>query len=216
MRNLITSGLAVLAAAGIMAGTGTAQAATTPVTASTHLTGRPDSGGNGNWATDAMTRTLAITSLGGGSYTATVTDSGGTFTTIMGAYVPNQGANPGGRFASRRHSGTFTGTASFSFTASKAPSASLVPASESGAPAAGSDQTTSLWYEQAFPAGTVFGGTGILGSWSWSYTAVDACDSPVRGFFTVSQRWTDAAVNGGGQLPGDGQVQDLAPSACPA
>jgi hypothetical protein len=47
-----------------------------------------------------------------------------------------------------------------------------VPAAESGTPASG-PKTTSPWYEQAFPAHTVFGGAGI-GAWGWNYTAAAA------------------------------------------
>ena len=157
MRKFVTSGLAVLAitGAGLAVSAVPASATTTTVTASTSITGRPDSGGGGTWATDSMTRTLTITSLGGGAYTAAIADSSGRFATIPGAYVPDQAASPGVKFAEWL-TGTFSGHASYSFTASETPSASLVPATATGS----RPTDTSDWYKLAFPAGTVFGGTG--------------------------------------------------------
>jgi hypothetical protein len=148
-------------------------------TSHTSLTNRPDSGGNGNWALDTMTRTLTITETGhngpGYAYTATVSDTG-TFKTISGAYTPNQGPPSTGKRIQGTVQGSVAGTAQYSFTASKLPASSPnlgVPNSENGAPGTPAE-TTSSWYEQAFPAGTTFGGTGI-GNWSWTYTTGDGC-----------------------------------------
>ena len=70
------------------------QSAPKPVTAATQLSNRDDSGGNGNWAKDTLTRTLTIRETGhaGGLYyfTATIRDAG-TFRAIKSAYTPNQG-----------------------------------------------------------------------------------------------------------------------------
>jgi hypothetical protein len=209
MRKLITSGLAALAImGGTLALTAVPASAATVTTASTHITGRPDSGGSGNWATDAMTRTLTITHGSGTSYTATVTDSRGSFETVRRDFVPNQSADPGQKF-SQRIDGTFAGHASYSFTASRAPQAFLVPASAAGSGPA----DTSDWYRLAFPAGTVFGGTGIENNWGWSYSAT--CVNPEFGnrFSFASQSWNDFASNNGGQGPGSpaaGSVRDFA------
>lgn len=92
---------AVLGASVLLAGLGVtaASAATTSapltsyVTGNTTLTNRHDSGDNGNWAVDHITRNLSIQLTGGGPghwhFTATVTDLG-TFQTINGAFTPNQ------------------------------------------------------------------------------------------------------------------------------
>jgi hypothetical protein len=179
------------------------------VVASTHITARPDSGGNGNWATDAMTRTLTIRHLKGQNYVATLADSRGTFVTGRGDFVPNQAADPGVKFT-QRIAGTFSGAASFSFTASRTPNASLVPRRATGS----GPTDTSDWYKLAFPAGTVFGGTGILNNWGWSYTTSQGCRTVSRRHrVTVQpQTWKDFASNNAGQGPGRpaaGQIKDF-------
>jgi hypothetical protein len=222
---LIPGLVAAAAAAGSVtaAGASTAQpqnpAHHLTVKAATWLEGRPDSGGNGNWATDRMYRELTITGTGpaaggGYGYTATVEDVGG-FRTDQGAYTPNQGGTYSGDKIRGQVSGWFSGKASYSFTASTLPSTAKnagVPGSEDGAPAT-AEQTTSDWYEQAFPAGTTFGGAGI-GNWSWTY-AGPVC----RTYKTVyrhhhwvkiavysQQHWTDSLAGGGGQLSADGNI----------
>ena len=174
------------------------------VTARTQLSNRADGGGNGDWATDAMTRTLTITHLNGSNYTATITDTGGRFVTIPGAFTPNQGGADAGLRIAEVLRGSFTGKASYSFTASRSPQAALVPHAESGTPSSG-PRTTSLWYEQAFPAGTTFGGTGIT-TWAWNYTAVAVTSGRGGGFTICSQNWSDAVTNNGGQTPGSGNI----------
>jgi hypothetical protein len=210
MRKLTAAlGAAMAITSGAILAAGPASAATT-VTASTHLTSRADSGGNGDWATDSMTRTLTITHVSGTSYTATVTDSGGSFTTTDGAFTPNQGGADLGLRIAELLTGSFTGKASYSFTASASPQASLVPASESGTPASG-PKTTSLWFEQAFPAGTVFGGTGIT-TWGWNYTGTAVTFGGGVGFTTCTQKWADLSTNDGGQDASAGNIT----GACPA
>jgi hypothetical protein len=149
-------------------------------TATTSITNHPDSGGGGHiWANDAMTRTLTIKETGHqGSvytYTATVSDTG-TFKTTSGAYTPNQGGTNLNKKINGIVQGSMSGTAYYSFTASNLPTRRHnlgVPASESGTPTGA--QTTSLWYEQAFPAGTTFSvGSGLLNTWSWTYVAGSA------------------------------------------
>lgn len=200
--------VAVLAGAlGLAVPAASASAAVAPaVTASTQLSNRGDSGGNGNWATDAMTRRLVITQTGqtGGirSFSATVTDTG-RFTTIPHAYTPNQGGADLGLKIAELLRGAFTGKASYSFTANASPQASLVPRAESGTPSSG-PPTTSLWYEQAFPAGTTFGGTGIT-TWGWNYTAA-VVNFLRSGFSLCIQKWSDASTNNGGQDANSGNI----------
>ena len=221
MHKLVMSGVSALAIAGsalaVSAAPASASAArhvhrTSGVVASTHITGRPDSGGNGDWATDAMTRTISIRHTTGTSYVATLTDSRGTFVTGQGDFVPNQTANPGVKFT-QRIGGTFSGTASFSFTATNAPNASLVPRRATGS----APTDTSDWYKLAFPAGTVFGGTGILNNWGWSYSTNQGCLTVSHHRLTVKrQSWNDFASNNGGQGPGSpaaGQIKDF-PRRC--
>ncbi len=152
---LIPGLVAVAAVAGTaaMAGASTVHRPHGPapaVHARTLLTGHPDSGGNGNWATDTMVRDLTITRTGGhpGDYTfrATVRDTGG-FRTDRGAYTPNQGAPYTGDKIRGQVSGRLAGQADYTFTASRLPSTSRnagVPGVVRG-PVSG-DRTTSLWY----------------------------------------------------------------------
>jgi hypothetical protein len=188
-----------------------ASAAVTPaVTASTQLSNRGDSGGNGDWATDAMTRRLVITHVSGTSYTATVTDTG-RFTAIPHAYTPNQGGADLGLKIAELLEGTFTGKASYSFTANESPRASLVPRAESGTPSSG-PQTTSDWYEQAFPASTTFGGTGIT-TWGWNYSATAVTFLRGGGFDLCTQKWADASTNNGGQDASSGNITGTCPTS---
>jgi hypothetical protein len=175
------------------------------VTAVTVMTGRPDSGGNGNWAADDIERQLVIHQQGqpsGGIYTFTAKLSDtGEFVTDPGAFTPNQGGKNAGLKIAEVTDGDLKGGASYSFTASALPQASLVPAALSGP---GPD--TSTWYELAFPAGTTFGGTGIEDGWSWTYTA-PSCLSVVKGQIkVVKQKWTDAASTDSGQSASAGNI----------
>jgi hypothetical protein len=173
-------------------------------TAVTHLTSRADSGGNGNWAVDDITRTVAVTNhghvalanCGGGatdcySYTATLSDAG-TFVTDAGAFTPNQGGgNVGDKILSTVH-GNLNGSGTFTFDASRLPDASLVPVHVSG-----NADSTSTWTQQFFPAGTVFTGAGLNNDWSWTYHSANK---------TPVQSWVDSAANGGGQSAIDGNI----------
>lgn len=170
----------------------------------TSVTDRPD-GGNGSpdpyWADDTFTRVIAITRTGGTpgayTYTATLTDTG-SFTAIKGAQTPNQGGPYAGETIASAVTGQMKGTAAFSFTASALPSGGFnggVPLIEDDAGHVPAD-STSTWYELAFPAGTVFGGAGI-GAWSWTYDATTPAGH---------QQWIDASGNGAGDLPGDGNI----------
>lgn len=170
-----------------------------PGLAITQLSNRPDGGHGGTWATDTIQRNLTIHHVGGDAYTATVTDEG-SFVTIPGAGTPNQAVPYAGDVVTTsRVAGAMTslaGTVTYSFTADRAPDFSLVPTSESGAPVSG-PQTTSLWFEQAFPAGTNF--TGGLTDYSFSYRL--KCPQQF-----AAQSWTDSQSNGDGNLPGDGNI----------
>jgi hypothetical protein len=215
LRNLIY----VLAAAGCLAGGGaaiaatTASAATTTVTASTAITGRDDSGNGGNWAKDAMTRVVSATLVGlhsgpecGGlnvsgpgtcyQYTGAVQDMGGTFTTDVGAFTPNQ-STPGTHIAGESAlSGTFFGGSASGFTFyadSNALSAARVPNSVTGDGPVG----TSEWISLLFPADTGFAGD-LLPGWSWSYTEPVFCG-----------HWVDAFNNGDGNLAADGNITGI-------
>lgn len=202
------------------------------VHALTNLTDRPDSG-NGSpdpyWADDTFTRDLTITQTGGttGAYTFTATlKDTGSFTAIKGAQTPNQGPGYTGDLIKSAVTGPLEGYADFAFTASALPATTPnagVPVSEDDHGKVPSD-STSTWYELAFPARTTFSGAGI-GDWSWRY---DATVKTVT-FKTVwvakrirhrwvlvkeiipvvhdtHQEWTDASSNGAGDLAGDGNI----------
>lgn len=214
---LFAAAAAVAAIAGVSAPAAHAAGYTGPCTpstgshsATTTLTNRLDSGGNGDWAIDGdtaaspaygVTRTFKITlvsqSAGHWTWNGAACD-GGQATAIPGAFTPNQGPGHTGQVIRSQVTTTLNGTASYTFTTDAPLSAARnlgLPASENGTPAPGSPQTTSLWYEQAFPAGTTFGGPGI-GPWSWTYTA---------GLFPP-ESWTDASANNGGQVPSAGNI----------
>lgn len=188
-------------------------AATTPAfhqaSAVTHLTNRDDGGNgsanNGNFALDDMNRylTIKLVSESGGTYTytATIRDAG-LFHAVLGDDTPNQSGSYAGDLITNKASGPINGYASFSFTANSLPA--LDRHGNLAVPAAinGDADSTSAWYEIAFPAGTTFGGAGINNStWTWSYHAL------VRvGGHLVPEHWTDAAGNNAGDNPNDGNI----------
>jgi PASTA domain-containing protein len=216
MRRFLLS--SALTAGLLAAGLGATANAATSVTAGTQIVNRPDSGAAGNWGLDGTTtapmhRTLTITSgadcgaspgTGYMCYDATVTDSGGGITRAN-QLTPNQsGPYAGLTENSPGVDYQLLGHASYNFWANGAPAASNVPAYENDhyADPTG-EHTTPDWYELAFPAGTLFAGTGIENNWSWSYATCGG----------TGEHWTDSAANGAGDLPGDGNIQGL---ACPA
>jgi hypothetical protein len=201
---------ALMGGAALSAATaGTASASTTPlVTATTRIVNNPDSGGNGNWAYDNLTRTLTVSvapsatscahvsgysaASGDICYMAAISDTG-VARTILGAYAPNQGTGTqNGTRIVRSESVPFTGSATYKFYAPKGDT----PAASNVAKYVNNDYSTSgpaydstpSWYLQAFASGdrTNVPQNGIDNDWSWKYT--DACGS-----------WTDAANNNAGQ-----------------
>ena len=212
MRKTLTVLAVAAAALAVTAGTASAAPQSAPAgtyTATTDLTNRPDGGAGGNtWALDSMTRTLTIKVTGTpGHYTdtATVTDEG-TFAVIPGALTPNQAP---GRYAGDRiaaHPAVWLalvhGSAHYAFTSAALPSSAPnlgVPRNEDGTPTG--NQTTGNWYKQAFSSPAGLGGTGLLNNWGWDYTAF-----VIHGVGLGIQEWADGAANGGGNLPGDGNI----------
>lgn len=182
---------------------GAVPALANPITgqnAITQLSLRPDSGGNGDWAIDTISRDLNIQLIGhtltGWEYQATVTDLG-SFRTIADAYTPNQHFPWHNARLFSVVTGRLGGKATYEFTASQPADMVDVPATEVGAPVTAA-QTTSDWYEQAFPAGTLFSGPGIA-SWAWTY------HGPSCGPFGT-QEWVDAGYNNGGQTITAGNI----------
>lgn len=160
--------------------------------ASTKLTNRPDSGSGGNtWALDTITRLSSVTSVGPGSYEASVVDNG-TFETVPSApgnsssLTPDQSGPDTGAQIGDALTGSIFGTWGFSFTTAATPSAAHVATAVNGVGTA----TTGSWYKLFFPASTSdFGGAGPAASgpedWSWVYTSVkDNCGNV--------ETWTDA------------------------
>ena len=128
-KTLFTKGGLTLGAVAILATAGAASASAATVPAAHHvyplkavtdLYNRPDSGGVGNWANDALTRTVTFREIGASAgvytYVATLGDRG-EFTTISGAYTPNQGGIYAGDKISGQVSGSMNGSTSFEFTA---------------------------------------------------------------------------------------------------
>jgi len=177
----------------------------------THLANRPDSGGNGNWALDRFTRVATVTSKGSVApsdcgvrsgpcyaYTASMKDVG-KFTTILGAFTPNQGAPYTGMHITRRLTGQLRGYGQFTtFYATAKPNAHLVPHVVNGTPPGDASYT---WPTLFFPAGTTVVGVSEE-TWGYVYTA-HVRISHHRG---TTQRWADTYNNGGGQLPADGNI----------
>jgi len=152
--------------------------ATLTVTAQTAVSARDDSGLHGDWAKDAMVRTITVTrqhaakaaDCGASSsqcwfYTGTLTDQG-SFRSTDGALSPNAGVAISGNV-----SGTFSGGAQVEFYAdSDSPSAATVPSTTTG-----DSPSTSTWAEQLFAAGTNFAGVA-LPEYSWTYSAPATCE----------------------------------------
>jgi hypothetical protein len=217
---------AALAAGTLLATAGAASAAPAAHQpawhASTKVTDRPDGGNGGDWADDSMTRTLVITRTGGSAgaytYTAKLTDTG-SFTTIKGTLTPNQGAPYTGDVIKSKVTGTMTGYDTFTFTASSLPSGGPnagVPAKENDHGNAPAD-STSTWYELAFPSTTTFS-SATESPWSWTYkvavtgpVTLKVCVSAHLCWSTtvnrtVHEQWIDAWDNNYGDNATDGNI----------
>jgi hypothetical protein len=182
-----------------------------PVTASaqTDITNDADSGNNGNWAVDTLTRQMTVTrhaaapasDCGGTAtngvtacwfYTALMTDEG-SFTTDSGAKSPNAGVTINGVL-----SGGINGGSSYEFYASSgSPDGTLVPATLD---ASTSGTNSSDWPERFFAPGTSFGDVNEI-NWSYTYNAPKTCET-----------WTDAFNNGGGSSSSAGDITGV--NAC--
>jgi len=195
---------AAIAAAAVLAPAAASAATTTPrpvYTGVTHLTQRPDSGGNGDWANDTFTRTAHVQLLGRAApancgtttgscfvYAAWLDDAG-KFRTIPGASAPNQGAYPGTTIGPAR-GGTFTGYGKFAtFYATAKPNPALVPAKVTG-----SNDPSSTWPELFFPKSTTFAGVNEQ-AFGYFYKTW----APV-------QKWADTDYNDSGQAASAGNI----------
>ena len=204
---------AALLAAGLTASSASAADAAThqqSVSTTTSLAAHPDSGAAGNtWADDGLTRDFTLTLVGqsGGLYhfQGKISDRGG-FEAIAGQLTPNQSGPYAGDKLASNITGQMSGSATFDFYTNRSWNLNKVnlgiPYQVNGAiPANKPQETTTYWYEQAFPAGTQFSGLGLT---NFSYNYVAAAYSPFRGF--GYQTWTDSQSNGDGDLPGDGNI----------
>ncbi len=191
----------------------------TVITASTAVSNRPDSGVQGNnWALDTFTRVASVKLVGEVANTNcpgtdtghcylwdfTITDSGH-FKAIAGQPAPRTGT------LERALTGTMAGgTKNGQFYSSwKTAKAARVPATENdnGADPTGRHTTTN-WAEQFFGASAVFNsaanpGGPDLGNWGWTYTLNFGTNSQCP---NNAYRWVDAAANGGGSQPPDGNI----------
>jgi hypothetical protein len=161
-------------------------------------------------------------------YYATITDTG-TFRDMPGQLTPNQGTPwTGTVLRDRQVSGPITGSASWSMfyasnkVASHKGGAYLVPGFLGSKVSNNPAYATSTWPELAFPARTVFAGPDgqaadamNLVGWGWNYQAVPFTHyvvKTVNGKHVIvkvtgfQQHWSDTALNGDGQLPGDGNI----------
>jgi hypothetical protein len=177
--------------------------------ATSELAYRPDSGGDGTWALDTITRISSIVYEGDSAsgvhqYLAAVSDTG-TFITAAGSYTPNQAGSDKGLTLGDVSTGTMSGVTAYNFTSDNLANSSGPPASVQGI----EPTSTSDWYQLWFPAGTTFAGQGELTSgpldWRWSYSLVDNCGK--------TENWTDADPSAG-QGAGDGNITAPALSSC--
>jgi hypothetical protein len=193
--------VALAALGGAVALSGTAHAAPTQVSASTHLSNVPDSGNGGNnWSYDDYTRTLTVkvdpsqTGAPGGDtqYLASISDNG-QFNAIVGQLSPNQAV--AGTQILHAVTGSMKGSGTYVVEAPSTDALDVnnIPRTVNDNFADGTgNETTGNWPVQAFTTAT--GVTASLDNdWTWTYT--DQCES-----------WTDAATNGDGGLAADGNI----------
>jgi hypothetical protein len=230
LRTIIGSVATGVIALGVPAALAASASAATnhTTTAVTHITNRYDGGGNGNWAYDSFNRTLTIEYLGKSAdlayaatpymYTAQLKDTG-TFRDIPGAFTPNQGGHDAGKvLRPTQVTGAMNGFGDFGVFYSSARVNSPHTYANEGVPIRlrgviqnGLPQFASpAWPELAFPAGTTF--SGVNEAW-WGYTyqvpatvrtvTIHGVKHVIR---TKAQNWVDAAWNGDGQLPHDGNI----------
>jgi hypothetical protein len=193
------------------------------------LTNRPDSGDNGTWANDHMTRKATVTLVGNAASSACggtspcyhwhglVSDKG-SFTTISGATAPGAGDLNGGSAPTMAASltGPMKGAYNYDFySSSRAVSASGVVKTESGAPSG--DKTTCLWVEQFFGSSAKFwdntgnsagpssgGCIGTTGGWTYTlgFGADHACPNAASQWVDGSPSWGADASAGNILVPG--------------
>ena len=208
------AGFAVVATTAVSAAPALAATTTSgPLTASTHVTNRSDSGGGGTWAKDDFTRTIQLTAEGLASpshcagqvpcarYSYKIVDgsnggSNGGFVTVPGALAPNQGPGHAGQHVGYTF-GSFGGDQEGDFYTSMptSPAGFNVPANFSGNGVSSTNWPTLEW---ASPNLSKFFGLGADRFAYW-YQA------------TIShQRWIDAGGPGtdncDGQCFADGQI----------
>ena len=192
IKKIISGGVGVAVTGGTLVALASGASAATPVTATTHLTQRPDSGYNSAspWALDNLTRTATIT--GGDATTLSLCATAanptptacyaysGTISDTGTAYATTGATSPGSQGIPITGSPTaaVTGTAVVMFdSSSNAPDATLMPAALAGSGSA--EQSTGNWVEQFFPEGTSFGsGPQFADSgnyWSWTYKDTKDC-----------------------------------------
>src|SRR5262249_29058331 len=157
--------------------------------ASSSLTNRPDSGGDGTWALDTFVRQSSVTRLNDGSFEASIVDDG-SFVTVFGNPTPTNALDPHTTVGDDSL-GHFSGHWGFVFTANAAPSASNMPAKVNGV----GTTTTGNWYKLFFAHSTSFGGDGAVSTgpldWTWSYSLKNNCGD--------TETWLDADNDNGGQ-----------------
>ncbi|MDX6295084.1 MAG: hypothetical protein QOH50_4159 [Kribbellaceae bacterium] len=167
------------------------------VTALTSLTNRPDSGNNGDWAKDTLTRTVAITKQSAVPasncgptattcwfYTGSLIDSG-TFTTIDSAKSP--GSKPAAAINGSVQGSVSGGTKLEFYASSETPNPSLVQGTVDGGA-----YPTSTWAKQFFPANVTVTDAKLL-DWSWTYTAT----AP-----KTCEKWVNALAGNTGDITG--------------
>jgi hypothetical protein len=219
--------LAVAGAANASARPAVQPHASTPVTATTMITNRPDSGAHGDWATDSFSRVATIRLAGQvgvehcpGSDTGhcylwnfKIADSGH-FTTIASQMSPRAGTNLDLALTGAFSGGSSTGQYYASWKTAKA---TRVPATENDNNMVPSGRhTTTNWVEQFYGSSAVFNsaanpGGPDLGRWSWKYTLNFGSD---RQCPNNASQWVDAASNGDGANPPDGDILTPNSSDC--
>jgi len=224
-QRFIAMAAAAASVAGVAGLTASSASAAThrPVTttATTRLSNRPDSGGSGYWANDKLTRVLELTYQGKTgpagfpyAYTAQLVDNG-TFLDKPGQFTPNQGGHDAGDILKPTQvSGTVTGDGYFAEFFSSVQARSPHSYYNLGVETAENDHGSVTgpnfnpsgdWPQLAFPATATF--SSPLSEIQFAYKYVTSYTVIRHGKpVLVTQTWTDASYNGGGQYASAGNI----------
>lgn len=164
-----------------------APATADPNSGTTQITGAPDGGQHGDWASDNFSRYTTVTPNADGSYDVTINDNG-SFTTLAGASSPRDGVT----LPDTPVTGDLKGQMTFKVISEVKPNAELLPKSVNGKP------NTSDWPRRLFPPDTDVTITST--GYTWLYS-------------TKCESWKDSSDNNDGS---DASAGDITGKVCPS